>query len=388
MIDFEPSEADRMVRNLAHDFAAKEIRPVAAEHDEREEFAWDVTKKGAALGLSGSALGGLAGEDGITPLIMAEELSWGCGGIAVGMMTNALAATAVSHIATQEQVDRFMPMITPQDGELRLGALCLTEADSGSDAGAMKTTAVRDGDEYVINGTKRFITGGGISDLHIVFATEEPGSGFRGVSAFVVPRETEGFSQIKVWKKMGIRASHTADLAFDDVRIPADHRLGDPDVDFRSGGSGALGTLAATRPWIGALAIGIGRAAFEYSAEYARDRQQFGKPVISHQGVGFMLADMDITLDAARLLSWRAGWMVSRGEPFQAEEASKAKTFGADTAMKVTTDAVQVCGGVGFMRDLPVEKWMRDAKIFQIFEGTNQIQRVVISANIAKRVFS
>ena len=388
MIDFELSEADRMVRNLAHDFAAKEIRPVAAEFDEREEFAWDVVKKGASLGLSGSALGGLAGGDGITALIMAEELSWGCGGIAVGMMTNALAATAVSHIATQEQVDRFMPMLTPQDGELRLGALCLTEPDSGSDAGAMKTTAVRDGDEYVINGTKRFITGGGISDLHIVFATEDPGSGFRGVSAFAVPRDTEGFSQTKVWKKMGIRASHTADLAFDDVRIPADHRLGDPAIDFRSGGGGALGTLTATRPWIGALAIGIGRAAFEYSAEYARNRQQFGKPVIANQGVGFMLADMDITLDAARLLAWRAGWMISHGVPLHTEEASKAKTFGADTAMKVTIDAVQVCGGVGFMRDLPVEKWMRDAKIFQIFEGTNQIQRVVIGTNIAKRVFS
>ena len=236
MVDFALSEADRMVRKLAHDFAAKEIRPVSAEFDEREEFAWDVAKRGAALGLSGFPLGGLAGEEGITPLIMAEELAWGCGGIAIGMTTNALAATAISHIGTQAQVDRFMPMVTPHDGELRLGALCLTEPDSGSDAGALKTTAVRDGDEYVINGSKRFITGGGISDLHIVFATEDPGSGFHGVSAFVVPRETEGFLETKVWKKMGIRASHTADLAFDDVRVPADHRLGDPELDFRSGG--------------------------------------------------------------------------------------------------------------------------------------------------------
>jgi alkylation response protein AidB-like acyl-CoA dehydrogenase len=186
---------------------------------------------------------------------------------------------------------------------------------------------------------------------------------------------------------MGIRASHTADLAFDDVRIPADHRLGPPEPSFRSGGRGALGTLTATRPWIGALAVGIGRGAFEFAAEYARDRTQFGEPVIANQGVAFMLADMDIALDAARLLTWRAGWLVSRNEPLHFEEASKAKAFAADTAMKVATDAVQVCGGVGFMRDLPVEKAMRDAKIFQIFEGTNQVQRVVIGRNIAQRAF-
>ncbi len=387
MIDFEPSEADRMVRNLAHDFAVKEIRPVAAEYDERDEFAWDVTKKGAALGLTGSALGGLAGGEGITALIMAEELSWGCGGIGTGMMANALAATAISHIATPEQAARFLPMCTPTEGEMRLGALALTEPDSGSDAGAMKTTAVRDGDEYVLNGSKRFITCGGIADLTVVFASEDPGTGFAGISAFAVPKGTAGFSETKVWKKMGIRASHTADLAFDDVRIPADHRLGSPEVDFRSGGAGTLGTLTATRPWIGALAVGIGRAAFEYAANYARERTQFGKPVIANQGVSFMLADMDIALDAARLLTWRAGWMVSRNEPLQFEEASKAKCFAADTAMKATTDALQVCGGVGFMRELPLEKWMRDAKIFQIFEGTNQIQRVVIGRNIAQRSF-
>lgn len=387
MTDFQSSEADRMVRNLAHDFAVNEIRPVAAEFDEREEFAWEVTKKGAALGLAGGPLGGHGAEEGITALIMAEELSWGCGGIGTGMMANALAATAISHIATPEQAARFLPMCTPTEGEMRLGALALTEPDSGSDAGAMKTTAVRDGDEYVLNGSKRFITCGGIADLTVVFASEDPGTGFAGISAFAVPKGTAGLSETKVWKKMGIRASHTADLAFDDVRIPADHRLGPPEVEFRSGGAGTLGTLTATRPWIGALAVGIGRAAFEYAANYARERTQFGKPVIAHQGVSFMLADMDIALDAARLLTWRAGWMVSRNEPLQFEEASKAKCFAADTAMKATTDALQVCGGVGFMRELPLEKWMRDAKIFQIFEGTNQIQRVVIGRNIAQRSF-
>ena len=239
----------------------------------------------------------------------------------------------------------------------------------------------------MINGTKRFITGGGITDLTVVFAREGSGSGWSDVSAFVVPNDSPGFSQIKVWDKMGIRASHTADLAFDEVRIPADHRLGIPDPDFRSGGRGALGTLAATRPWIGAFAVGLARAAFEYSADYALERKTFNRPLIEHQGVGFMLADMDIAIDAARLLTWRAGEMAASGEPFLLEEASKAKTFASDMAMKVTTDAVQVCGGVGFMREAPLEKWMRDAKIFQIFEGANQIQRMVIARNIQERFF-
>ncbi|HJN92955.1 MAG TPA: acyl-CoA dehydrogenase family protein [Dehalococcoidia bacterium] len=387
MTDFALGEADRMVRAMAHDFAAKEIRPVAADFDDREEFPWEVVKKGAALGLAGLPLGGHLGEEGITPLLMAEELSWGCAGTAIAMTANALAATALSHIATPEQAQRFLKDCMPQDGELRLGALALTEPDSGSDAGAMRTTAVRDGDEYVLNGAKRFITSGGIADLTVVFATENPGSGFGGVSAFAVPKVTPGLSETKVWKKMGIRASHTADIAFDDMRLPADHRLGPPDADFRSGGAGALGTLTATRPWIGALAVGVGRAAFEFSADYARERQQFGKPIIANEGVSFMLADMDIALDAARLLSWRAGWMVSRGEPMTLEEASKAKAFASDAAMKITIDAVQVCGGVAFTRELPLEKWMRDAKIFQIFEGTNQIQRLVIGRNIAGRAF-
>ncbi len=388
MTDFSLTEADRLVQRTAHQFSAKEVRPVAREYDERNEFAWDVAAKAAEIGLTGVPLGGQAAEPGITAMITAEELSWGCAGIALGTQVSGLAATAISVIGTEEQCDRFLPMCTCEDGQLRLGALALTEPDAGSDAGTLQTRATRDGDEYVINGTKRFITGGGISDLTVVFAREGSGSGWRDVSAFVVPNDSPGFSQIKVWDKMGIRASHTADLAFDEVRIPADHRLGIPDPDFRSGGRGALGTLAATRPWIGAFAVGLARAAFEYSADYARERKTFNRPLIEHQGVGFMLADMDIAIDAARLLTWRAGEMAASGEPFLLEEASKAKTFASDMAMKVTTDAVQVCGGVGFMREMPLEKWMRDAKIFQIFEGANQIQRMVIARNIQERFFN
>ena len=388
MPQFALSEADALVQKTAHEFAKNEVRPVAMEFDERDEYAWDVAAKAASIGLAGGPLGGKAAEPGITSMITAEELSWGCAGIALGTQVSGLAATAISVIGTEEQHERFLPMCTSDDGKLRLGALALTEPDAGSDAGMIKTRAARDGDEYVINGTKRFITGGGIADITVVFARESDSEGWRDVSAFVVPNDAEGFSQIKKWNKMGIRASHTADLAFDEVRVPADHRLGPADPDFRSGGRGALGTLAATRPWIGAFAVGLARAAFEYAADYARERKTMNKPLIEHQGVGFMLADMDIAIDAARLLTWRAGEMASMNQPFELEEASKAKTFASDMAMKVTTDAVQVCGGVGFMRDMPLEKWMRDAKIFQIFEGANQIQRMVIARNIQDRYFA
>ena len=388
MPQFALSEADALVQKTAHEFAKNEVRPVAMEYDERDEYAWDVAAKAASIGLAGGPLGGQAAEPGITSMITAEELSWGCAGIALGTQVSGLAATAISVIGTEEQHERFLPMCTSDDGKLRLGALALTEPDAGSDAGMIKTRAARDGDEYVINGTKRFITGGGIADITVVFARESDSQGWRDVSAFVVPNDAEGFSQIKKWNKMGIRASHTADLAFDEVRVPADHRLGPADPDFRSGGRGALGTLAATRPWIGAFAVGLARAAFEYAADYARERKTMNKPLIEHQGVGFMLADMDIAIDAARLLTWRAGEMASMNQPFELEEASKAKTFASDMAMKVTTDAVQVCGGVGFMREMPLEKWMRDAKIFQIFEGANQIQRMVIARNIQDRYFA
>ena len=273
MVDFALSDAERMVQQMAHDFAAREIRPRAAEYDEREEFPWDIARQGAALGLSGMPLGGRAVEPGLTPYIVAEELAWGCGGIGIAMTVNCLPATAISVIGTDEQAARFLPLCTPTDGTLHFGSLALTEPDAGSDAGSITTTAVRDGDDYVINGTKRFITGGGIGDLTIVFAKENTrDGGFKNFNAFVVPTNTPGFSEGAVWKKMGIRASHTADLNFDNVRIPADHRLGAAEPAFRSGGRGALGTLSATRPYIGALAVGIARSAFEHAAAYALDR--------------------------------------------------------------------------------------------------------------------
>ncbi|MCY3887610.1 MAG: acyl-CoA dehydrogenase family protein [Chloroflexi bacterium] len=387
MTDFALTETERMIKKVAHDFAVKEMAPRALEYDEREEFPWDIAKRGAALGLHGEPLAGPDLDEGIGSLIIGEELAWGCGGMALGMLAGGLAATAINLIGTEEQRDRFLPMALPHDDEFRIGALALTESESGSDAGKLKTIAKRDGDDYILYGQKRWITGGGIADLTVVFATEDPGMGWKGVSAFAVPKEAPGLEETHVWKKMGLRCSHTADLMLNEVRVPADHRLGPPDPEHRSGGRGALGTLTGTRPQIGIMALGIGRAAFEYAAVFAKMRQSFGKPIIEHQGVGFMLADMDIALDAARLLCWRAGWMLSRGEELTLEEASKAKAFASDAAMKVTTDAVQVLGGSGYMRDNPGEKWMRDAKVFQIFEGTNQIQRLTISRNIQERQF-
>ena len=260
-------------------------------------------------------------------MILGEELAWGCGGIAMAMLTNGLTATAVNLIGTPEQRARFLPMCMPIDGELKLGALALTEPDAGSDAAAIKTRAMRDGDDYVLHGTKRFISLGGIADLTVVIATEEPGTGWKGVSAFAVPKGTPGFTQTHKWRKMGIRASHTADLGLDEVRIPADHRLGPPDPNHRSGGPGVLGTLTGTRPQIGIMAVGIGRAAFEYAANFARQRQTFGQPIIEHQAVASMLADMDIALDASRLLCWRAAWLLSRGEPLTYEEGEQGEVL-------------------------------------------------------------
>ncbi len=388
MVDFALSDAERMVLQLAHDFAVREIRPRAANHDRAQTYPWDVVRKGAALGLHGGPLAGPGVEPGLVPMLIAEELAWGCAGFALAMLDNNLPATAINLIGTPEQRQRFLPLCTAAaDGQARPASLALTEPDAGSDAGALTSRAVRTSDGYVLNGMKRFITNGALGPITVVFAREGDAPGFRGVSAFVVPTDAPGLTESHVWDKMGIRASHTADLAFDDVHITHDHRLGPPDPDYRSGGRGALGALTATRPWIAAMAVGISRAAFEYAAGHARTRRQFNAPLIENQGVGFLLADMDIAIDAARLLTWRAAGRLSRNEPLTVEEASKAKAFATDTAMRVTTDAVQICGGVGYMRDLPVEKWMRDAKIFQIFEGANQIQRLVISRNIAQRAF-
>jgi acyl-CoA dehydrogenase len=380
MVDFALSEQERMIQQVAREFAEKEVRPRAAYYDESEEVPYEIIRKANQLEL---AQGIFAGE-GLTGVIIAEELSWGCAGIAVAIAASGLAGAAILGIGTPEQQAKFLPMAFSSDGDVRLGAMGLTEPEAGSDMSAISTTATRDGDDYILNGTKRFITNGGIADLHVIFATEDRSKGWGGLAAFVVEKGTPGLSEGTVWKKMGIRASHTADVILEDCRIPAENRLG-PSPSSGDGVAafpaalGALKMLERTRPSIGALALGIARASLEYATDYAKERKQFGKPLIAHEGIGFKLADMAMAYDSARLLVHRAAWMSANEAPMLRGEGSMAKCYASDVAMKLSIEAVQICGGYGYMREFPVEKWVRDAKIFQIFEGTNEIQRLVIS---------
>ena len=386
MVAFELSEEERLVQQVAHDFAKKEIRPVAAHYDETEETPYDVIKKAAALGFGVSREGGLDGGSSLIPSILAEELSWGCAGIALAINSSGLAAAAIASTGSPEQRAKWLAEIASDGETVKLGAMCLTEPDAGSDVANIQTTALRDGDDYILNGEKQFITNGGIADVHVVFATEDRSKGWGGLGAYVVPKGTPGLEAGTTWKKMGIRASHTANVVFNDCRIPAENKLGGGGGSGGGGtGPGALGalmTLERTRPVVGAYALGIGRAAYEYALDYAKERVQFGRPIIKNQGISFMLADMAMAVDSARLMVWRAAWMAGANAPYLQAEGSMAKCFASDMAMKVTVDAVQVLGGQGYMRDHPVEKWVRDAKIFQIFEGTNQIQRMVIGRAI------
>ncbi|GIW13317.1 MAG: acyl-CoA dehydrogenase [Tepidiforma sp.] len=383
MVSLELNDEEKLVQQVARDFARKEIRPVAAYYDEHEEVPYDLIKKAAAVGFGISKQGSLLDGSGssLIPSIIAEELSWGCAGIALAINSSGLAAAAIAATGTPEQREQWLAAIASDENEVHLGAMCLTEPDAGSDVANIQTTATRDGDFYVLNGEKQFITNGGIADVHVVFATEDRSKGWGGISAFVIPKGTPGLQQGTVWKKMGIRASHTANVILQDCRIPAEYKLGAPARPGGSAGPGAVGalmTLERTRPVVGAYAVGIARAAYEYALDYAKTRVQFGRPIIKNQGISFMLADMAMAVDSARLMVWRAAWMAGANVPYLQAEGSMAKCFASDVAMKVTVDAVQVLGGQGYMRDHPVEKWVRDAKIFQIFEGTNQIQRLVI----------
>jgi len=377
VVDFGLTEEQRLLQKTAREFAAKEMRPVALEYDKKGEVPWDIIRKAHALGLDTAfipeAYGGGGIESTLTHVIVMEELNWGCAGMSTGLIGAGLAYLPIIHMGTDDQKKRFLTRFTGP--EARLGALCLTEPDAGSDVANISTTAVKKGKEWVLNGVKRFITNGGIADLHIVFATIDKSLGHFGIRAFVVEHDTPGLKVGKVEDKMGVRASHTAEVILDDCRIPADNMLGS---DEGTAFYGAMKTLESSRPLVAAGAVGIARAAYEYALDYSRKRKAFGSPIAKKQAIAFMLADMKTKVDGARLLVWRAAWMLDEGMPMNME-ASIAKLYAADMAMEVTTDAVQILGGAGYMKDEPVEKWMRDAKIFQIWEGTSQIQRLVIS---------
>ncbi len=377
MVDFELTDEQKLMQKTAHEFAEKEMRPIALDYDRKGVMPWHVVQKAHDIGMDTAFIpeeyggGGIAST--LTHCIVMEELNWGCAGIATGLIGAGLAYLPIIHMGTEAQKEKFLRRFTGP--EAKLGALALTEPDAGSDVAAIATTAVKDGDEWVLNGTKRFITNGGIAELTVVFATIDRSLKHFGLRAFVVEKDHPGMKQGKVEDKMGVRASHTAELILDDCRLPADNMLGTEDMGAFYG---AMKALEASRPLVAAGAIGVARAAYEYALDYSRKRKAFGTPIAKKQGIAFLLADMKTKVDAARLLTWRAAWMLDQGMPMN-KEASIAKLYAADIAMEVTTDAVQIMGGTGYMKDEPVEKWMRDAKVFQIWEGTSQIQRLVIS---------
>ena len=381
------------IRDWVHKFAAEVVRPAAAEWDEREETPWPVIQEAAKVGLYSPDLFAqqAAEPTGLGMLTVFEELFWGDAGIALSIMGTGLAAAALAGNGTPEQLGRWLPEMFGTAEEPKLGAFCSSEPDAGSDVGAIRTRARYDEatDEWVLNGTKTWATNGGIANVHIVVASVYPELGTRGQATFIIPTDTKGFAQGQKFKKHGIRASHTAEVVLDNVRLPEDQILGGREkfesriARAKSGassrGQAAMKTFERTRPTVGAMAVGVARAAYEYALEYACQREQFGRKIGEFQAVAFKLADMKSRIDAARLLVWRAGWMARNNQSFDAAEGSMAKLVASETAVYVTDEAIQILGGNGYTRDYPVERMHRDAKIFTIFEGTSEIQRLVIS---------
>jgi alkylation response protein AidB-like acyl-CoA dehydrogenase len=382
----------REMRDWLHGFAEKVIRPAGAEWDEREETPWPILEEAAKIGLY--SLDFFAQQwfepSGLGTLVAFEELFWGDAGIALSLVGSGLAAIAVASVGTNEQIGEWLPEIFGSPGDIKLGAFCSSEAGAGSDVGAIRTSATyqQATDEWVLNGTKAWATNGGIADVHVVVAAVDPAAGSRGQASFIVPPGTAGLSQGQKYRKHGVRASHTAEVVLDSVRVPGRCLVGGKDrLDERlariaegrsSGAHAAMKTFEASRPGVGAMAVGVARAAAEFATDYATQRVQFGRPIGQNQAIAFMLADMHAAVDAARLLTWRAAWMARRGLPFTRAEGSMSKLVAGETAVRVTEQAIQILGGNGYTRDYPVERWHRDAKIFTIFEGTSEIQRMIV----------
>jgi acyl-CoA dehydrogenase len=392
------NEDQLTVQKWVHDFAEEVVRPAGAEWDEREEFPWPIVQQAAQIGLYGWEFIADATSDplGLKLPVAIEELFWGDAGIALSIFGSGLAAAGIQGNGTKEQVIEWVPQCYGTADDIKLGAFCVSEPDAGSDVSSLRTRAVYDeaNDEWVLNGTKAWITNGGIADVHVVVAAVDPELRGRGQASFIVPPGTPGLSMGQKYKKHGIRASHTAEVVLDDVRVPGRCLLGGKDrLDERlakardashSGGKQpAMATFEATRPAVGAQALGVARAAYEYSLQYAEERVAFGKPIIMNQAIAFKLADMKMEIDAARLLVHRAAWMAATKRPFTAGEGSMSKLKAAEVAVWATEQAIQILGGYGYTREYPVERWHRDAKIFTIYEGTSEIQRLVISRAIS-----
>jgi acyl-CoA dehydrogenase len=377
VIDFSLTEEQKALQDMSREFAEKEMRPNAAKYDKSEEFSEDVMKKAFEVGFLTCTIPkeyGGGGLSDIDTVIISEELARGCAGMYTTMMVNALAYTPIILFGTDEQKKKYL---TPQTEKMSFSSFCLTEREAGSDAASLQTKAKKVGSEYIINGSKCFTSNAVIANFFVVFANSQPERGARGISAFIVPRETPGLSIGKVEDKMGHRASNTAEVFFEDVKIPEKNLLGREGIGFII----AMRTLDKTRAPVGAAGVGVARAALEYAVEYAKTRKQFGKPIALFQHIAFKIAQLAMEINAARHLVWHAAWLMDHEKP-AGKESAMAKAYGSDVAMKVTTEALQIFGGYGYMRDFPMEKLMRDAKLLQIYEGTNEIQRLVISREV------
>ncbi|MFE7073611.1 acyl-CoA dehydrogenase family protein [Streptomyces sp. NPDC057620] len=398
----ELNDEQKEVRDWIHGFAADVIRPAAAEWDEREETPWPVIQEAAKVGIYSLDFYAQQYFDptGLGIPMAMEELFWGDAGIALSIVGTGLAAVGVLANGTEEQIGTWIPQMYGDANDVKVAAFCSSEPDAGSDVASMRTRAVYDEakDEWVINGTKTWATNGGIANVHVVVAVVDSELGSKGHASFIVPLGTPGLSQGQKFKKHGIRASHTAEVVLENVRVPGscllggkeklDERLARARERAKAGGgerlkNAAMATFEASRPAVGAMAVGTARAAYEVALDYAKTREQFGRPIIDNQGVAFQLADMRTSIDAARLLVWRASWMAVRGKQFTSAEGSMSKLFASETAKKVTGQAIQILGGNGYTREYPVERMHRDAAIYTIFEGTSEIQRLVIARTLS-----
>ncbi|MEU7865748.1 acyl-CoA dehydrogenase family protein [Dactylosporangium sp. NPDC049140] len=391
------NEEQRDLRDWVHGFAAEVVRPAAAEWDAREETPWPVIQEAAKIGLYGFEFLANAWADpsGLSLCLANEELFWGDAGIGMAIFGTSLAVAAIYGSGTPDQMVEWVPQCFGDVDDPKVAAFCTTEPEAGSDVGSMRSRARYDeaADEWVITGQKAYATNGGIANVHVVTASVEPELGSRGQAAFIVPPGTPGLNGTKKLKKLGLRASHTADVFLDDVRVPGELVLGGREAlqerlarareGRKAQGQAAMRTFELSRPAVGAQALGVARAAYEYALEYAKGRVQFGRPIIENQAIAFALADMRMEIDAARLLVWRAAWMGRNNRVFEAGEGSMSKLKAGEVAVAVTEKAVQVLGGAGFLREHPVERWFRDAKIYTIFEGTSEIQRLVIARAIS-----
>ena len=399
MGDFSMELNDDQVtlRDWLHGFAVNEMRPIAAEWDEREATPWEFIGVAAKLGVYGLdfLMANFADTTGLSTMIALEELAWGDAGLCMALMGTTLGVAAIVANGTPEQQMEWVPQCFGTPDDIKLAAFGVSEPDAGSDVSSLRTRAVYDEatDEWVLNGTKTWITNGGIANIHVIVASVDPALGSRGHASFIVPEGTKGIRMGQKFKKMGIRASHTAEVILEDCRVPGrcllggkeklDEKLARVREGKKSSSQAAMATFEATRPAVGAQALGIARAAYEYALDYAKERKQFGRAIIENQAIAFKLADMKMSIDAARLLVWRASWMAATRQPFVAGEGSMSKLFAGETAVKVTEEAIQILGGYGYVREYPVERWHRDSKIYTIFEGTSEIQRLIIARAIS-----